>query len=166
MKISPYSEVVREVLNQLDPRQKAVYSIEVQLPGEISVQADRQFLQQVLRNLFSNAFKYVPQKTPITLTALRIEASYQGKDAVASICVRVQDAGPGIPSAEQPLLFQKFTRLKRDLSGTVRGTGLGLHNCKKLVEAMGGQMWVESTGKPGEGSCFCFTLHEISSSPI
>jgi PAS domain S-box-containing protein len=155
------SEVVREVLTQLDPRQKAAYSIEVQLPGDISVRADRQFLQQILRNLFSNAFKYVPQKTPITLSAQRLEGS-QGTDTAASIYVRVQDAGPGIPPAEQPLLFQKFTRLKRDLSGTVRGTGLGLHNCKKLVEAMGGQMWVESTGKPGEGSCFCFTLHEIS----
>jgi len=70
----------------------------------------------------------------------------------------VQDAGPGIPPEEIPLLFEKFVRLKRDLAGPTRGTGLGLYLCKQLVEAMGGSIWVESSGRIGEGSRFCFTL--------
>src|SRR5258707_14988990 len=63
-----------------------------------------------------------------------------------------------IPPAEIPMLFGKFVRLKRDVVGPVRGTGLGLYICKQLVEAMGGRIWVESSGIAGEGSRFYFTL--------
>ena len=56
------------------------------------------------------------------------------------------------------MLFGKFVRLKRDLVGSVRGTGLGLYISKQLVEAMGGNIWVESSGIAGEGSRFSFTL--------
>jgi len=56
------------------------------------------------------------------------------------------------------LLFGKFVRLKRDLAGPVRGTGLGLYISKQLVEAMGGSIWVESSGIAGQGSRFYFTL--------
>jgi len=70
----------------------------------------------------------------------------------------VKDEGPGIPANEVPLLFGKFVRLQRDLSGSIRGTGLGLYISKNLVEAMKGRIWVESTGREGEGSRFCFTL--------
>ncbi len=64
----------------------------------------------------------------------------------------------GIPPEEAPLLFGKFVRLQRDLSGAVRGTGLGLYISKQLVEAMQGNLWVESAGRIGEGSRFCLTL--------
>jgi signal transduction histidine kinase len=74
------------------------------------------------------------------------------------VCVSVQDAGPGIPPLEASVLFGKFVRLKRDLVGSVRGTGLGLYISKQLVEAMGGNIWVESTGIAGQGSRFSFTL--------
>jgi signal transduction histidine kinase len=120
-----------------------------------SVWADRQQLRQVLRNLFSNAFKYSPARTPITVRASLGEET--GK-ASPYICVRVQDAGPGIKPADIPLLFQKFGRLERDVTGTTRGAGLGLYISKQLVEGMGGRIWVESAGVPGQGCCFCFTL--------
>jgi len=70
----------------------------------------------------------------------------------------VKDAGPGIPPDELSSLFGQFARLKRDISGSVRGSGLGLYISRQLVEAMEGQIWAESTGIPGQGSCFCFTL--------
>ena len=75
----------------------------------------------------------------------------------------VKDTGPGIPPEEIPQLFQRFARLKRDVSGTIRGTGLGLYVCKQLVEAMNGSIWVESSGKAGEGSCFFVALAAGSS---
>ena len=78
------------------------------------------------------------------------------------VCLSVQDAGPGIPAEELPLLFEKFVRLKRDLAGSTRGTGLGLYICKQLVEAMGWRIWVESSGHLGEGSRFCVTLPPFS----
>src|SRR5262245_9386404 len=64
--------------------------------------------------------------------------------------------------ATNTLLFGKFVRLKRDLAGPVRGTGLGLYISKQLVEAMGGSIWVESSGVAGQGSRFCFTLRAAS----
>ena len=119
------------------------------------VWADPEFLRQVLRNLLSNVFKYVP-----TQTEIRIEATQEAPSS--QVCLSVQDAGPGIPAEELPLLFEKFVRLKRDLAGSTRGTGLGLYICKQLIEAMGGRIWVESPGRLGEGSRFCLTLSPLS----
>jgi signal transduction histidine kinase len=120
------------------------------------VWADSQDLRQVLRNLLSNAFKYSPAGTSVLISATLIP------DPPAQVCISVKDAGPGIPAAELPLLFQRFVRLQRDLSGPVAGIGLGLYISKQLIEAMKGQIWVESSGQTGEGSRFCFTLPAAS----
>ncbi len=56
------------------------------------------------------------------------------------------------------LLFEKFGRLNRDISSSIRGVGLGLYITKQLVEVMDGHIWVESSGIAGQGSRFCFTL--------
>src|SRR6266851_1403468 len=148
-------QLLQEELAQLAPGNVETYTFCLQVPEHLLVWADPQFLRQVLRNLLSNIFKYVP-----TQTEIRIEATQTAPSS--PVCLSVQDAGPGIPAEELPLLFEKFVRLKRDVAGTTRGTGLGLYICKRLVEAMGGSMWVESSGRLGEGSCFCVTLPSFS----
>jgi signal transduction histidine kinase len=145
--------LLQEVLEHLAPLQD--YTIYQQVPEQIVVLADPQFLRQVLRNLLSNISKYVP-----TQTEVRIEATQMAP--TLPVCLSVQDAGPGIPAEELPLLFEKFVRLQRDLAGSMRGTGLGLYICKQLVEAMGGRIWVESSGRQGEGSRFCVVLPPFS----
>ncbi len=155
-------QVVREVLKHLDPRDKQDYQFYVDIPEHLTVWADQQYVRQVLRNLLSNAFKYCPKQTAVVISAAPSERIAQGTDSPAQVCISVKDTGPGIPPAELPLLFGKFVRLKRDLSGTTRGSGLGLYICKQLVEAMHGHIWVESTGRAGEGSCFCLTLPTTS----
>jgi signal transduction histidine kinase len=142
-------QIVQEELITLSPIRS--YTIRLHMSKELIVWADSQLLHQILRNLFSNIFKYVPKHTEICIEATQSAPS-------SPVCLMVQDAGPGIPPEELPLLFEKFVRLKRDLAGTTRGTGLGLYICKQLVEAMGGRIWVESSGRVGEGSRFCFTL--------
>jgi len=138
--------------------------IQLDILGQTIVRVHALYVRQVLRNLISNALKYSPDGTPVI-----VSASYQGNDS-AEVCISVQDAGPGIPADEIPLLFSQFVRLRRDISGPVRGIGLGLYISKQLVEAMGGRIWVESAGIPGQGSRFCFTLpcvvHTTSASEV
>jgi signal transduction histidine kinase len=151
--------VVQDVVAHLDPRDVQAYTIHLQVAEQVLVWADPQSLYHVLQNLLSNIFKYVP-----THTIIRIEATQTAP--FAPVCLSVQDAGPGIPPEELPLLFEKFVRLKRDVGGPTRGTGLGLYICKHLVEAMDGQIRVESSGRPGEGSRFCITLPPIQPSRL
>src|SRR5581483_7824386 len=147
------SEVVHQVCEQFPTRIEHASRLCMDVPASLAAKADPQYLRQVLRNLLSNALKYSPAEASVTIGAQVVE-----REGTAAVCIWVQDAGPGIPAEEQVELFQKFVRLKRDVSGPIRGTGLGLYMCKQLVEAMDGQIWVESSGKQGEGSRFYFTL--------
>lgn len=70
----------------------------------------------------------------------------------------IRDHGFGIPPDQAPLLFQRFVRLPRDLASTTIGNGLGLSLCRELTEAMGGRIWLESTGIEGEGAAFFVRL--------
>ncbi|MBA2287783.1 MAG: HAMP domain-containing histidine kinase [Ktedonobacteraceae bacterium] len=156
------SRLINELLNGWNPQEMEAHPIHRAVPESLLVWADQYYVRRVLRNLLSNAFKYTPAGTPIVIEATLSEENKAGlrQHTPGQVSISVQDAGPGIPPGELPLLFQKFVRLKRDLSGSVRGTGLGLYISKQLVEAMGGQMWAESSGVQGEGSRFCFTLPE------
>ena len=71
---------------------------------------------------------------------------------VPGVILSVTDHGKGIGPQDQERLFQRFVRLERDLNSVVRGSGLGLYISRQLVEAMGGKIWIESSGIDGEGS--------------
>jgi signal transduction histidine kinase len=70
------------------------------------------------------------------------------------IQVTIRDYGQGIPPDQAPLLFNRFVRLPRDLASSISGNGLGLYLCRLYVEAMGGRIWLTSSGQPGDGSAF------------
>ncbi|MBA2395620.1 MAG: HAMP domain-containing histidine kinase [Ktedonobacteraceae bacterium] len=154
----PVVDVIYEVVEHFDPRNQREYPVEIHVPPHLIVRANGQYFRQVLRNLLSNAFKYVPSDTLVSIEASLYGDVVQANHPSPEVCISVKDVGPGIPPEDIPRLFGQFVRLKRDVSGNVRGTGLGLYVSKQLVEAMGGRIWVESTGIDGEGSCFRFTL--------
>jgi signal transduction histidine kinase len=151
-------QAVREVLEHTDPRWLHSHSVYLDISEELVIVANEQYFRQVLCNLLSNAFKYAPADTEVLVSAGLYDDAAQPSDSASQICIKVKDAGPGIPPDELSSLFNQFVRLKRDISGQVRGSGLGLYISKQMVEAMGGRIWAESTGIPGQGSCFCFTL--------
>jgi len=151
-------QAVREVLKHTDPRWLHSHRVYLDISEELVIVADEQYFRQVLCNLLSNALKYTPADTEVLVSAGLYDDAAQPSDSASQICIRVKDAGPGIPPDELSSLFNQFVRLKRDISGQVRGSGLGLYISKQMVEAMGGQIWAESAGIPGQGSCFCFTL--------
>ncbi len=151
----PLLPVVEDVLAQFDPRVRAEHPVFLEVAEQLTVYANEHYLQQVLRNLLSNAFKYSPRSTPVNVSALCEE---RGEGEANRVLISVKDVGPGIPPDELPLLFGRFVRLQRDISGSIRGTGLGLYLSKQMVEKMGGRIWVESSGVAGEGCRFCFAL--------
>ena len=123
--------------------------VEVDVPKDIIVMADELRLRQIILNLVGNAFKYSPAGSPIHISA-------RSGDTLSTLSIR--DYGSGVPPEDQKRLFERFVRLERDMNSPMRGAGLGLYIGKQLVEAMGGEIWVESTGREGEGSLFAFTL--------
>jgi signal transduction histidine kinase len=140
--------------------------LRVDIPTDIYALADELRLRQVLLNLLSNALKYSDPGTPIVITARRLRpngaqalwSGLAGEPHARQVRISVRDFGLGVPPSQAPNLFQRFVRLERDTGGTVRGTGVGLYVSRMFIEAMGGRIWVESSGVPGEGSVFSFTL--------
>ncbi len=114
-------------------------------PGEIH--DDPSKLQQVFSNLLSNALKF-------TLDGGRIGISTQ--KVRKNIVFTVWDTGIGIAASDLPNLFQPFRQLESPLTKSHQGSGLGLHLSRKLVELMGGQIWVKS--ELGKGSQFSFSI--------
>ncbi len=126
-------------------------SVEAGLPV---VTGDETSVQQVARNLISNAAKYgLGQPVRVEIVA--------GEDEPGAI-VRVLDRGPGVSPAEGEALFRPFYRSART-ARTSGGAGIGLYVCRRLVEAMGGHMWVRQ--RPGGGSEFGFWLPEYDYEP-
>ncbi len=109
----------------------------------IMVRGDKEQIKEVITNLISNAIKFTPENGTISLT---------GERDGGTLRVTVEDTGKGIPKEETSRLFQKFAQMK----GEQRGTGLGLYIVKKILEAHGQTVRVEST--VGQGSSFIFAL--------
>ncbi|MEO7003476.1 MAG: HAMP domain-containing sensor histidine kinase [Ktedonobacterales bacterium] len=179
--------VVRQMLlaalDSFDPREIGEPALEINpaklrditvvAPEELVVMADEGRMRQILLNLISNAMKYSDDGSPIQITAQSLPAAPRGAFARllpgedreargdAQVRISVRDFGLGVPTGDIPKLFNRFVRLERDIAGPVRGTGIGLFVSRSLAEAMGGRIWVESSGVPGEGSTFSFTLPQI-----
>jgi len=143
-------ETARMLLTDLEPRLRdaridARIEVDDEAPGV--AWADRGAVEQILTNLIDNAIKYTEAGGSI---AVRLAGA---GDVVR---VAVEDTGMGIPDADQGRIFERFYRVDKARSRALGGTGLGLSIVKHLVQAMGGDIGVES--EPGVGSCFRFTL--------
>jgi PAS domain S-box-containing protein len=108
-------------------------------------------IRQVLTNLCDNAIKFTAQGQVRVLVEQRALADGH------EILFTVQDSGIGIPADKQQGIFEAFTQADASTTRQFGGTGLGLTICARLVDLMGGRIWVES--QPGQGSRFCFTVH-------
>ena len=117
------------------------------IPEELPlVFADRVRVELILVNLLNNAVKYSPEGTEIRVST---------RPENGLLTISVSDRGVGIPEEKLTLLFQPFERLE-NAARPAKGLGLGLLVCKRLVEAHGGKISVQSV--PGRGSTFSFTL--------
>ena len=134
-------------------------SIQIAIPGDFpQLYADGVRLQQVLRNLISNAIRFTPPGGSVTIAARIIDAAptTSNEEAQQVVAVEVRDTGCGIVPEHRERIFERFYQITQGNAGRAGGQGLGLAIVKMIVELHGGQVTVESV--PGEGSTFTFTL--------
>jgi CheY-like chemotaxis protein/anti-sigma regulatory factor (Ser/Thr protein kinase) len=146
MEHCPLDSLVMEVVNHFrhDKRHQVIFLDEAR---DVSVNADRERMIQVLTNLMSNAIKFSPEGGRVT-----IRLSNEAENVICSI----EDKGIGIPKHELPMLFQKFKRIDNSASRKIGGTGLGLAICKEIVAKHNGSIWIES--EEGQGTTIYFSL--------
>ncbi len=151
MELAPIlAETVEEFHRQMQEQQRDLAVHLLPLPEDLPpVYADPQRVRQIVGNLVENACRYTPDGGQVT-----VEARTQN----GFVQVSVRDTGIGIRPEDLGRVFERFYRGEHPLVMKTAGTGLGLAIVKQLVEMHGGRIWVESTGVPGEGSTFHFTL--------
>lgn len=112
-----------------------------------TVVADANLATGILTNLLSNALKYSPAGSPITVTT-----TLDGDRVVTTVC----DEGPGVAPGDRERIFDKFTRLGDHLTRPQQGVGLGLYIARRSLDEMGGEIWCDE--RPGGGARFGFSL--------
>jgi len=130
------------------------YFIGDQTPVALSGDVTR--LRQILINLLNNAVKFTEQGEVVL--EVRREAVQPEAPQHFNLHFSIQDTGIGIPGDMLDRLFLSFSQVDASTTRKYGGTGLGLAISKRLVEMMGGSLWVESEGIPGKGSIFHFVL--------
>jgi heavy metal sensor kinase len=136
--------VVDEVRDELDPLARAHgLQLDASAEPDLRVVADREALKRALANLLDNAFRHSPEHGVVRLVAER-----RNGRAVLSVA----DEGPGLTTAEQERVFERFWRSDSSRSRESGGTGLGLAIVRRIAESHGGEVGV--TSEPGAGSTF------------
>lgn len=156
-------EIVRQTVRPLFfQAQQVGLEISCQIDPAIpdTVIGDPGRLRQVLVNLVGNAIKFTQQGT---IAVRAVYSASTGREI--EVLFTVRDTGIGIPSEKQTAIFEPFTQSDGTTTRKYGGTGLGLAISSRLVELMGGKLWVDSA--PGKGSAFSFTLKfEAADRPV
>ena len=150
-----FESMMTDIINVANVRseekqQSFVVDLSKDIPAHLV--SDELRLSQVITNLLSNAIKFTPEKGTVIL-----KAEKTGEDG-DEVCLRVEvaDTGIGISKEQQARLFTSFTQADAGIAKKYGGTGLGLAISKRIIELMGGDIWVES--EPGKGAKFIFTV--------
>jgi signal transduction histidine kinase/CheY-like chemotaxis protein len=142
---------VVDVISFRVDEKKQNFSLYIDEDIPLALVGDDQRLAQIITNLLGNAVKFTPIKGSVCLNARLLRE----EEGVYTLQIEVTDTGIGISPEQQTRLFQPFQQVNSDTSRLFGGTGLGLSICKRLVEMMGGTIWVESS--LGQGATFAFT---------
>jgi len=150
-----FEKMLQRVVNVINFRmdaktQKLAVHIDSNIPKMLI--GDDQRLAQVLTNLLSNANKFTPENGSVTLNTRFVKE----ENGVCTLQIGVTDTGIGISPEQQAKLFQSFEQAESSTTRKYGGTGLGLAISKRIVEMMGGEIWINS--EIGKGATFAFTV--------
>ena len=146
----PLSRLINDIKGVFDPiagERKLAFDIKLAKGAPSGIETDRQRLEQILKNLLANAFKFT-EAGGVTLTIAKA-----GADRIA---FAVTDTGIGISTEQQQSIFDAFKQADGTISRRYGGTGLGLSISRELARLLGGSIALESTA--GEGSTFTVTI--------
>jgi signal transduction histidine kinase len=147
------SELITEIISLFEePAENKEINLIVNAEKDLSVEADKNMIDTVLRNLISNAIKFTSKKGDITVTSQTIRDEKNQEFAEIS----VKDSGVGIPQKIQTKLFKITESVTTKGTEEETGTGLGLILCKEFIEKHGGEIWFES--EVNKGSKFIFRI--------
>ena len=142
---------LRDLLELKAEEQKLDLCLDIEKDVPQCLVGDPLRLSQVLVNLGNNALKFTPSGGKVKLS---VAIKEQGKDTVL-LQFSCSDTGIGITREQQAMLFQSFNQADSSTTREYGGSGLGLAICKRIVELLGGKIWIDS--EPGKGSTFYFT---------
>lgn len=143
------SAVAREVVERFAPQATArQVTLDVHVPGGLTVRADRDRLIQILGNYLANAIRYSPDGASVDVRARR---------AGEAVEFAVVDRGQGLTAEQRAQVFERFYRVDPSRSRALGGSGIGLAIARALASAMDGRVRADSNG-PGTGSTFSVTL--------
>jgi signal transduction histidine kinase/DNA-binding response OmpR family regulator len=157
-----FEKMLRKVVSVLNFRvEQRRQDFSVQLDKNIPrfLYGDDQRLAQVITNILSNAVKFTPENGSVHLDARLAgpdEEERGGEEQGCAVLISVKDSGIGISGEQSARLFSSFEQADSSTSRKFGGTGLGLALSKRIVELMGGRIWVES--EPGKGATFSFIV--------
>jgi two-component system sensor histidine kinase BaeS len=144
--------VAREVADRFAPQASSrQIAIDADLPDGLVARADRGRLAQIVGNYLSNAVRYSPDGSTVTVSGRRVGPRIE---------VAVRDDGPGLTPEQRSQVFERFYRIDPSRTRALGGSGIGLAIARALAEAMGGSVRAESAG-PGTGSTFLVALPGI-----
>ena len=166
MSFASLRDDVDRTFSQVAADKKLDFAIDLDPALPRSMYTDDKRLQQIIKNLLSNAFKFT-EKGQVKLKVARVNSGWNATNhhlntAGQVLAISVEDTGIGIPEHDLPRIFERFYRVDKARSRELGGTGLGLSIVKHLVQAMHGT--VGATSRLGQGTTFRIQLPRVADS--
>ncbi|GHH98762.1 ATP-binding protein [Neobacillus kokaensis] len=164
--VTELPQVLKNMFNPVAAKKNLTFKVITAAGVPDVIETDGQRLQQILKNLLSNAFKFTEKGSVTVNIALAKPEQHMVETDETLLAISVRDTGIGIPHDKQQIIFDAFQQVDGTTNRQYGGTGLGLSICREFTHLLGGALTVES--EPGEGSTFTLYIpskREITEQP-